>query len=149
MASTVTQNVYRLNGLLNIVLILKFARLLSFLCSLLCKAFRSISWSLLIIEINLNTSSLLSTPRLLAVVVATRARTSSKSQTGQIITRTKYLLVNFFWSNDIQSTKCFFNKLLLLGFLYLMNMIPGLATRYSLPRRIQIAAQDRFGDFFI
>ena len=104
----------------------------------------------IIIEMNINTSSLLSTPRLLAVVVATRARTSSKSQTGQNYYKNKiFVRVKFLWSNDIQSTKCFLNKLFLLGFLFLMNMIPGLATRYSLLKRIQIAAQDRFGDFFI
>ena len=67
----------------------------------------------IIIELNKKTSSLPSTPRPLAVVVATRARTSSKSQTGQIIARTKYffgkiilikdLLVKLFqvWPPDI------------------------------------------------
>ena len=69
----------------------------------------------IIIELNLNTSSLLSTPRPLAVVVATRARTSSKSQTGQIITRTKYLSVKFCLVKLYSKYKMFFELIIFVG----------------------------------
>ena len=69
----------------------------------------------IIIEMNINTSSLLSTPRPLAVVVATRARTSSKSQTGQNYYKNKIFVIQFFLVKWYSKYKMFFEQIIFVG----------------------------------